>query len=89
MVNLTLSSLSMILITRPYPSAKGFGRHLDLFMFSKINCDLGTLDRERLNCGPIQMATEFWLLDIGPCPNGKLDLIQLESDFSHHVDRCL
>jgi hypothetical protein len=51
--------------------------------------DASTLDQGRSNCGPIQMATKFWLLDIRPCLNGKLDLIQLASDFGCHVDRGL
>jgi hypothetical protein len=51
--------------------------------------DASTLDQGRSNCGPIQMATKFWLFDIRPCLDGKLDLIQLASDFGCHVDRGL
>jgi len=32
----------MISVVGPYPSAKGFGHHLDKVMRSKINYDLGT-----------------------------------------------
>jgi hypothetical protein len=35
------------------------------------------------------MAIRFQLLDIGPCLDGELDLIQLLNDFGHHVDKGL
>jgi hypothetical protein len=52
-----------------------FGHHVDKGLRPEINHNLGTLNRDWLNFGPIHIATIFQSLDLGPCLNGEFDPI--------------